>query len=202
MSGAELAAAYTASDGTDVALDAATVRKYIVTGTADADDADVARFLALCRARGLNPLAGDAYLIKYDGGAPASVIVGKDFYLRTASAQPTYAGLRAGVVVVTSSGELVEREGALVGSTTERLVGGWAEVHDSRWATPMRAVVSLGEYSTGRSLWRTKPATMIRKVALVQALREAYPAALAGLYDEAEMPAAPAAPVEINVEEE
>lgn len=182
----ELAVSYRANDGTDVALDASTVRKFILTGSGTATDADVAGFLALCQARGLNPLARDAYLVKY-GDGPASTIVSKDFYVRAATQQPTYKGMRAGVVVITREGELVEREGALVGGQTEKLVGGWAEVHDSRWAVPVRAVVGMDEYNSGKSLWRSKPATMIRKVALVQALREAYPAQFAGLYDTAEM---------------
>lgn len=196
---AELAVAYTANDGTAVQLDAETVRRYILTGSGTATDADVAGFLALCRARGLNPLARDAYLVKY-GDGPASAIVSKDYYIRTATAQPTFRGMRAGVVVVTKDGELVEREGALVGGQTERLVGGWAEVHDSRWDTPMKAVVALSEYDSGKSLWRSKPATMVRKTAVVQALREAYSSAFAGLYDEAEMPPVPT--VEIQPEEE
>ena len=182
----ELAVAYTANDGTEIQLDADTVRRFILTGSGNATDADVAGFLALCRARGLNPLARDAFLVKY-GDGPASTIVSKDYYMRTAAAQPTFKGLRAGVVVVTANGELIEREGSLVGGQTERLVGGWAEVHDSRWEVPMRAVVSMSEYDSGKSLWRSKPATMIRKVAVVQVLREAYPASFAGLYDEAEM---------------
>lgn len=196
---AELAVSYTANDGTAVQLDADTVRRYILTGSGTATDADVAGFLALCRARGLNPLARDAYLVKY-GDGPASAIVSKDYYIRTATAQPTFRGMRAGVVVVTKDGELVEREGALVGGQTERLVGGWAEVHDSRWDTPMKAVVALSEYDSGKSLWRSKPATMVRKTAVVQALREAYSSAFAGLYDEAEMPPVPT--VEIQPEEE
>ena len=182
----ELAVSYRANDGTDVALDASTVRKFILTGSGTATDADVAGFLALCQARGLNPLARDAYLVKYRD-SPASIIVSKDFYVRAATQQPTYKGMRAGVVVINREGELVEREGALVGGQTEKLVGGWAEVHDSRWTVPVRAVVGMDEYNSGKSLWSSKPATMIRKVALVQALREAYPAQFAGLYDAAEM---------------
>lgn len=53
---------------------------------------------------------------------------------------------------------------------------------------PSYASVSIEEYDQRRSLWNTKKATMIRKVAVVQALREAYPGAFGGLYDSAEMP--------------
>ena len=69
----------------------------------------------------------------------------------------------------------------------EQCIGGWAEVHDKRWGTPVRAEVAMEEYNSHRSLWKSKPLTMIRKVALVQALREAYPDRFAGTYDAAEM---------------
>lgn len=39
-------------------------------------------------------------------------------------------------------------------------------------------------------MWGTKPGTMIRKVALSQALRDAYPDKLSGLYVQEEMNAA------------
>lgn len=160
----------------------------IVTGGGKLTEGEAQQVLTLCRMRGINPLAKDAYITKFDG-SPATIIVSKDFYLRTAAAHPTFAGIKAGVVVVskTETG-LVYREGSIVGATTEVLVGGWAEVYDSRWKVPWRAEVSMSEYDGKRALWKTKPATMIRKVALVQALREAYPESYAGLYDESEMP--------------
>ena len=45
----------------------------------------------------------------------------------------------------------------------------------------------MEEYNSHKSLWNSKPLTMIRKVALVQALREAYPDRFAGTYDQSEM---------------
>ncbi len=36
-------------------------------------------------------------------------------------------------------------------------------------------------------MWASKPATMIRKVAMTHALREAFPSSLGGLYTEDEM---------------
>jgi hypothetical protein len=44
----------------------------------------------------------------------------------------------------------------------------------------------MHEYDTGKSSWAKMPATMIRKVALVQSLREAFPSDLGGLYDSCE----------------
>jgi uncharacterized protein CbrC (UPF0167 family) len=45
----------------------------------------------------------------------------------------------------------------------------------------------LSEYNKGFALWKTMPATMIRKVAIVQALREAFPETLSGMYSEDEI---------------
>lgn len=183
---------YTASDGTEVKLSPAIVAKYVLTGNGEASDKDVFSFLAKCRARGLNPLAGDAYMTSYrnrDGSTSTSVIVSKDYFVRTATQQVGFDGMRAGVVVASKrTGELTYREGSIVGKNSECLVGGWAEVYDKGRRFPSRAEVSLDEYDQGRSLWKSKPATMIRKVALVQALREAYPGAFGGIYDRDEMP--------------
>lgn len=187
---------YRASDGSEVKLSPAIVARYIMTGGSQVDDREVYSFMAKCQARHLNPLAGDAYMTVF--GGKASVVVSKDYFVRTATQQPGFDGIRAGVVVVSRKGDMEYREGCIVGGQTERLVGGWAEVYDKSRSHPSRAEVSLSEYDTGRSLWKSKPATMIRKVALVQALREAYPGAYGGIYDSDEMPEpdVPAAPPE------
>lgn len=180
---------YRASDGTDVAMSPARLVSALAGGTfVSEEDAQV--IVARCKARGLNPLAGDAYVIVRSGHA--TLQVSKDYYQRVAAAQPTYDGMEAGIVVARADGTLERRVGALVSANpkVEKLVGGWAIVHDTKRSHPSEAVVSLSEYDQHQSLWKTKPATMIRKVAIVQALREAYPNAFTGIYDEAEMPAA------------
>lgn len=182
---------YIANDGVEVRLTPQTVAAYVATGNAQADPADVVRFMATCRARGLNPLAGDCYMTVYQGasGKSVSTVVSKDYFVRTATQDPAFDGMRAGIVVMGKDGQLSYREGCICGRQTERLVGGWAEVLVRGRSVPSRAEVSLEEYDQHRSLWKTKPATMIRKVALVQALREAFPAKFDGVYDRDEMPA-------------
>ena len=145
--------------------------------------------MSICRARGLNPLAGDAHLNVFNGkgGKNVSVIVSKDYFMRTATQNPAFNGLKAGIIVIDAKGQVNYREGSFK-LDTETLVGGWAEVSIKDRDVPSRAEVSLTEYDQGRSIWLAKPATMIRKVAVVQALREAFPAQFQALYDADEMP--------------
>ena len=143
-------------------------------------------FLTLCRYQHLNPFLREAYLIKYGNDKPATVVVGKDVLLKRAMRSEKFEGLQAGVIVVAANGDLKEREGTFV-LENEQLVGGWAKVYLNEYINPVYASVSMKEYSTGMSNWKTKPATMIRKVALSQALREAFPEEMGALYDQAEM---------------
>ncbi len=149
-------------------------------------------FLELCKSQGLNPFIGEAYLIKYGTGA-ATYVVGKDAHLKRAEQQPSFDGFKAGIIVRTEKGDLEEREGNFYIPKTEDLVGGWAEVHRKDIELYFISKVPLDEY-IGRKgdgsvtkMWNTKPGTMIRKVALVQALREAYIGLLGGMYDISEI---------------
>lgn len=188
---------YEASDGSKVKLSPAIVARYVITGGQQVDDREIYSFMAKCQARHLNPLAGDAYMTAYKnnktGRVESSVIVSKDYFVRTATQQPGFDGIKAGVVVWDKrSGEMRYREGTIYSKSQEQIIGGWAEVYDKSRSHPSRAEVSLDEYDQHRNLWLSKPATMIRKVALVQALREAYPGAYGGIYDRDEMPEPPA----------
>jgi phage recombination protein Bet len=182
---------YQANDGTGVKLSPAIVHRYLISGDQNVDDKEIFAFMAKCQARKLNPLAGDAYMVAYKdrqtGRVKANVIVSKDYWVRLASMQPSFDGMQAGVVVAKADGTLERRVGCIVGTRTEKLVGGWATVHDKNRMCPTNIEVSLKEYDTGKSLWKTKPATMIRKVAMVQALREAFPDACGGIYSSEEI---------------
>lgn len=173
--------------GQMVQLDAQTVREYLVNGSGRPSDQEVAMFINLCQYQGLNPFLREAYLIKYSDKAPASTVVGKDAFTRRARQIPECKGYSAGVAVMDKAGNYAEREGAIV-LPGEKLVGGWCEVYSDDWEKPFKSTASLQEYNQGNSMWNGKPATMIRKVALVQALREAFPDKFQGMYDQSEMP--------------
>ena len=155
---------------------------------AKATDAECKIFLETCRAYRLNPFTREAYLIHYDNkndDTPCTIVLGKNCYLQMAERHPAYDGFEAGVIVLNDGG-VEYREGSAV-YDGEELLGGWAKVYRKDRSRPNYEEVKLGEYNTGKSLWASKPATMIRKVALVHALREAFPSTYGLTYDESEI---------------
>lgn len=184
------------SNGEKIKLSPAIIKRYLVSGDAQAvTDQEVMMFLSLCRFNHLNPFLKEAYLIKY-GSQPATMVTGKDTFMKRANRNPKYMGKSAGIIVLdTQSGVVTEREGTFT-LPTEQIVGGWAKVYIQGHEQPEYVSVSFNEYA-GRKKdgslngqWTSKPATMIRKVALVQALREAFPEDYQGLYSPEEIPVA------------
>ena len=178
--------------GEKVKLSAQTVVNYLVSGNGKVNEQEVMMFIQLCKYRHLNPFIREAYLVKYNN-SPATMIVGKDVFLRRAKSNPSFRGMQAGIYVLSKDGKLSQREGVFYIKDMERLVGGWCKVFVEGWETPFLHSVPLDEYigrkSNGEanSNWATRPATMIRKVAIVQALRDVFPETNAQLYSAEEM---------------
>lgn len=150
------------------------------------EDKELALVLGLCKAQRLNPFNKDVYIIKY-GNSPASIVTSKEVFTKRANANPDFEGFDAGIVYINSQGEVRTREGSAVyKAANEQLVGGWCRVY-IKGRRPFYDEVTLEEYSTGKSGWAKMPATMIRKVALVHCLREAFPDDFQGLYAAEEM---------------
>jgi len=149
-----------------------------------ATDEEAWTFIQVCRAQRLNPFLREAYLIKYDERAAASIVVGVDVFVRRAEEHPDFLGFQAGVIVQRGD-QIVEEEGAfyLPGDT---LIGGWFRGWRQGRDTPHYQRVLLSEYDKQQSLWKGSKATMIRKVAKAQGLREMYPKDFTGLYIEEE----------------
>lgn len=180
--------------GHQVSLSIKTVRDYLVTGDKErVSDQEVVMFINLCKFAGLNPWMRDAYCIKY-GNEPATMVVGRGAFEKRADSNPMYDGFKAGIIVHNSQSGVAEyREGMFYDIESEKIVGGWAEVYRKDRSHSTRAEVPFDEYAgrkrdgTLNGQWSKKPGTMIRKVALVQALREAFPNSFTGMYDAAEM---------------
>lgn len=179
-------------NGSTVELSPQIVRDYLVSGDKDrVTMQELVMFINLCKFNQLNPWLKEAYCVKY-GNEPATMVTGKEAFEKRAENHPQHDGHRAGIIVMNDDGELVYRVGAFH-LTDESIVGGWAEVWRKDQRESTRIEVSFDEYA-GRKKdgslnrqWSAKPATMIRKVALVQALREAFPKTFPSMYSSEEL---------------
>lgn len=182
----------------DVVITAEDVKKYLVRGNSEVTDKEIKLFMELCKYQKLNPFVGEAYAIKF--GQEFQMVIGYETYKRRAEEHPTYSGRKSGIVVVrggnatmqnskivTNGGEVVQKEGTCL-YPGEVLIGGWCKVFRDKNGRLEETYkeVGLDEYDKGQANWKTKPCTMIEKVAVSQALRAAFPRDYAGLYSEAE----------------
>lgn len=150
-----------------------------------ATDKELAFAMALCQAQRLDPFTKDVHLVKY-GNGPLSIITSKEVFTKRAQANPRFEGMEAGVTFLTPDGQIVQREGSMPINGWS-LIGGWCKVYVQGYRVPIYDEVAMAEYSTGKSNWAKMPGTMIRKVAMCHALREAFPDDFQGLYGEEEM---------------
>lgn len=184
--------------GTMVELDIDFVKNYLVRGRAElTTNQELVFFLNTCKAQKLNPLvSGEVYLIKYSKDEPAQMVVGKDAYLRRAYNNPDYLSKTDGITVQRGN-QIVQKEGCCL-YPNEVLVGGWCKVTFMRGGKERTAFkeVSLVEYNKNMANWKSKPATMINKVAVSQCVRDAFPKDYEGVYSEDEMIASGAVPIE------
>lgn len=185
----------------EVELSPEVVKKYLVRGQ-NVTDQEVMLFINLCKYQKLNPFINEAYLIKF--GSECQMVVGYDTYKRRAEEHPEYLRRESGITVKRGE-EIIRKSGQCV-YPGETLIGGWCQVYRLRNGkeTALEIVeVSLEEYQQRKSdgalnkNWAGRPATMIHKVAVSQALRAAFPKDYAGLYIQEE-----AAPLTIDVGEE
>ena len=178
------------TDHGEITLTSKIVRDYLVPSDSRVTDQEIGMFLKLCEYQKLNPFLREAYLVKY-GDFPASIVTGKEVFTKRAMKREDYAGLQAGITVLRGD-KLERREGSLL-LEGEKLVAGWAKVFVKGKEVPFFEEVSIEEYmgrkkdGTPTGMWATKPATMIRKVSIVHALREAFPQDYEGLYSPEEI---------------
>lgn len=186
--------------GQHVELDLNFVKNYLVRGRAElVTTQEIVFFMNLCKMQHLNPLVGnEVYCIKYDTSKPAQVVVGKNAYMRRAYENPDYLCKEDGIIVE-RGGETFPKEGCCL-YKGETLVGGWCRVHFMRNGTERTAYkeVAFNEYNAGQANWKSKPATMVNKVAVSQCIREAFPKDYEGVYSEDEMVASGAVPADFK----
>lgn len=146
-------------------------------------DKDCLKFVALCQTQRLNPLAGDAFLIGYDGkdGPQFSLITAHVAFLKRAETCPDFEGMESGIIILGEDDAISEREGDFHLST-EKVVGGWAKVFRKGRTHPTYRRLRMERFNKGFAQWRDDPAGMIVKCAESDALRSTFPTLLGGLY--------------------
>lgn len=158
------------------------VKNYI---NSKASTVEIALFIHQCKKYDIDPFSKEAHLI--DRGQGYKFEPSKDYMLKVARRQPDCKGIHAGIIVLTKDGQVKNKIGACVlKKLGEELVGGWCKVNRAGFE-PHYVEVTFDEYDAKQATWRKIPASMIRKVALSQAVRETYPEKFQGIYDKSEM---------------
>ena len=170
-------------NGKEVKLSPNIVKNYLTRGNEDVTEQEVVMFINLCKYQELNPFLNEAYLVKFKG-SPAQLITSKEAYMKRAEDYPSFDGFRAGIIIQRGN-EIIDIEGCF-SLSNDILLGGWAEVYVKDKKYPVKIRINLDEFTKGQSTWKSMPKTMIRKTALVQALREAFPKKMGSLYTEEE----------------
>jgi len=143
------------------------VRKYFCEG---ATDKEIVRFLNVANMFNLNPLKREIYLVKY-GNQPAQMLTGYEVYLKRAERSNKWNGFE-----VTTAGNAKEGNMRAI-----------CKVWRKDWEHPLVHEAYFDEYvqrkkdGTVNKFWKEKPRTMIKKVAISQAFRLAFPDDLGGM---------------------
>ena len=148
---------------------------------------DALRFLMLCQTQHLNPFAGDAFLVGYDGrqGPQFSLITAHQAFLKRAESCPDFQGMESGIILLGEDGLVSEREGDFH-LEDEKVVGGWARVHRKDRKDTYRRI-RMSRFNNGFAQWAVDAAGMIVKCAEADALRSTFPSLLGGLYMQGEI---------------
>ena len=135
------------------------VKRLIAPGLTDQE---AILFLKIAEAVGLNPFKREIYAIKY-GQSPAQFVTGYQVYLQRAEMSGKLNGW---------SVEVDDEENPTKATVT---------IHRKDWDLPFVWTAYAKHWNTGRALWKDKPGFMLRKVAIGQAFRLAFPVEVAGL---------------------
>lgn len=174
----------------EVKLNIEMVKRFIAVPTRSGlkpTDDDCIKFIALCKARLLNPYEGDAYMIGFDSkdGPKFNLITAHQAFLKRAEINSEYDGMKSGILVMEDE-ELKQLEGDFH-TDDQIVVGGWAEVFFKNRRNSMSKRVRLKRFQKSFGVWQDDPAGMICKCAEADALRSSFPTMLGGLYLKEEM---------------
>lgn len=179
---------YKDNNGQEVSLSKFIINHYLAPG-ADFTEAECWGLIGLAKARGLNPVAKDVYFQRYQG--TPQIIVSRDYYEKRAAKNSNYIGKENGIVVLNRKDEIEYRIGTIM-LPNETLLGGWCRVYMKNLSYPVFVSVQFEEAvklkdGKPQATWAVMPKTMIEKVAVVRALRQAMTEEFGGTYSAEEL---------------
>ena len=139
----------------EMALSIDDVKKFIAP---NATDKELFMFMGIAKSYGLNPLKREIHFVKY-GSAPASIIVGYEIYLKRAERTGKLDGWKC----------WIEGDKAII------------EIKRKDQSIPIKWEVDRKEFDKQQSTWKAMPNFMLKKVAIAQGFRLAFPDELGGL---------------------
>lgn len=127
------------------------------------------QFLEICVGFGLNPFKREIYAVPF--GNNFNIIVGYEVYIKRAERSGMLAGWKC-----ETQKENEELKAVLT-------------IYRKDWQEPFIHEVYMSEYAQNNNMWRTKPRTMIKKVAIAQGFRLAFSCECGGMpYTADELP--------------
>ena len=151
-----------------IKVDATAIKSYLC---ANATKEEIILFLNQCQMFQLNPFKREIYLIKYTN-YPAQIVVGYEAYLKRAERSKQWDGMESGIK----------------GSLKKHDLVAWAKIYRKDWKRPLYHEVDYNEFvktkadgQTVIKFWAKMPKTMLKKVAISQAFRLAFPDEMAGM---------------------
>lgn len=152
-------------------------------------DAEFDFFKNLGISTGLNPFRNEIWAVKY-GSQAAQIFIGRDGYRAIALKQNDYDYHQCDCVRENDSFEVIKGEVNHTYNLKNRgkIMGAYCITKRKSSSKPVYHFVEFSEYNTGKSLWSSKPETMIKKVAEAHALRASFHDILGGTYIPEEVP--------------
>jgi len=129
----------------------------------------------------LNPLKKEIWAIKYLGN-PANIMVGRDGFLTIAHKSGQFNGMETDYTLSNKG----TGNPAITSTGTDMKSFATCRVYRKDMDKPISVTVYMNEYySNVNPVWRSKPITMLKKVAEAQALRKAFN--VSGVYSPEEL---------------
>lgn len=155
-------------------------------------DGEFKTFVGMGKATSLNPFLKEIWAVKYKEGIAAQIFIARDGYRKSAQRHPQYDYHY--VESVYSNDMFDSNDGdykhAFNLKDRGQLVGAFCKVKRKDSSKSMSVFVELKEYlqkyENKKTLWDSKPSTMIKKVAESQGLRMGFQELFSGTYEESE----------------